>query len=308
MSGGRLFRLALAVSLCMVTTLASPPSASATEMTHNEGLFVTPIRQYITIPAGTNKQNNITVANYTRHAMTVSFSVKQFSVADYSYDFQFNDDNSGLIGFNFNQVTLKPGENKVVPYQITIPVRSPSGGEYYTLFATANGQSGNSQEQVQATTLLYLTISGQLIQTSSLRQSSLQRLVFGSRIPFSLDIADTGNVHYFAYVSASLQGPWTSKSTDSETHLVLPATTRHIPTSLPSPVLPGIYRATYGYRTTAQSSVIRQGHVVYVPPWSIAVVLLLGWAGWFGGRYYRRHRRGKRLAGRPPSDTTALTD
>jgi len=270
--------VAAAASLLLFPTHSAGAAAAAAP--RNKGLTITPIRAFISQNAGTVKTSNISVGNFTDGPVIVDFSVKAFTVNDYSYSFQFNDAPANRVNFDIDKVSLKPNESKSIPFVITLPTDSSPGGQYYTLFATATGQTGTARQQVQAASLLYLTVNGKLIHTGGLRGSSISHFVYKSAIPFSLDIGNTGNVHYFAFINARLSGWFVGDVTSSETHLILPGTTRHFASSIKSPVWPGLYRVTYGYSTDFQPAVTRISRVVYIPPWSLAAVVIIAWIVW----------------------------
>lgn len=262
----------------------------------NRGLYVTPVRQFIAMDAGTTKSSNITVGNFTDNPMVVKFSVKAFTVSDYSYGFEFEDAPVGRVDFDIDSVSLKPNESRTVPFQIELPDSVQPGGQYYTLFATGTGASGQAAQQVQATSLVYLTVNGALIRSGGLEDSSIDRFTFRPQIHYSLDIANTGNVHYFAALNARINQPVGKDIVSSETHLLLPHKTRHFEASIKSPVLPGIYRVTYGYTPQDGEPVTRSSYVAYLPPWALAAFVILIWLVWIIRQRLRKLRRRRRLA------------
>ncbi len=277
----------IAAAASLIAIPVQPAGAAEASAPKNKGLYITPIREFISQDAGTVKTAKITVGNFTDEPMVISFSIKAFSVADYSYSFKFDNAPANRVTFDIDKVSLMPNESKSVAYSITLPADSPPGGQYYTLFATGSGQTGTARQQVQAASLLYLTVNGKLIHTGGLRGSSISHFVYKSAIPFSLDIGNTGNVHYFAFINARLSGWFVGDVTSSETHLILPGTTRHFASSIKSPVWPGLYRVTYGYSTDFQPAVTRISRVVYIPPWSLAAVVIIAWIVWL---IIRRHK------------------
>ena len=258
----------------------------------NRGLYITPVRKYITVEAGKSKTDSLTIGNFTDRTTTVSLEVNQFSVDDYTYGYQFSQAaGTQLVALGVKEVTLKPNESKTIPYTTSIPAGSTPGGRYYTILATATVHNGQTQQKIQTASLLYITIDGTLVRTNQPGASSIKKLVFGKQIPFSMDVSNTGNTHYFMYLSASLHGPLTSKSATSSSHLLLPIKTRHINSSIPSPILPGLYRATYGYRTEYSPTIEQSAYIVYLPPWSLVLVILIIWIALRLWRKRRNHAR-----------------
>jgi hypothetical protein len=268
----------LLAALFLTSPLASAASTNSRQggvtAPKNKGLYITPIRQFVSMDAGKTRNSTITIGNFT----------------DYSYGIQFGDAPVNRIHFPTEQYELKSNESKTIPYEIFLPANTPPGGQYYTLFATGSGSNGKAKQQVQTTSLLYLTVNGKLSHGSRLERSSISHFSFRSNIPYRLDIANTGNIHYFVYLNAKLHGWLSSSDTSSETHLLLPHTSRHFESSIKSPVLPGVYRATYGYTTEFEKPVTSSSWVIYLPPWSLVLVVLVLWGGWLA---IRHHRRGK---------------
>ena len=276
----RLFAL-LVLGLILVGLPASAVQA-ATEP-KNKGLLITPLREFLRLDAGKAQTGTFTVADLTDKAMTVRLSFKQFSVSDYAYDYRFDDPTNNWLSLSNTEVTLQPYKSQKITYTLTAPLDAAPGGLYYTLFASTSGSSnGDLGQTVQVTTLVYVTINGTLVQTSALKDSSIQRFSFGSDFVYTLDALDTGNVHYFVYTSGKLQGLLTKESAPV-THLLMPGAVRRITGSIPAPILPGVYKATYGYTTDSGHTMTRDSMVVFVPPWSLALLaaaILIGSFVW----------------------------
>jgi hypothetical protein len=266
-------RLLLTV-LYFVTLSSWAPTALAASAA-DKGLSISPLYRYTTLAGGTSQPGSITVADLSSAPMTVILSVKQFSVTDYTYDYQFSEPGNNWLKLGQTQVTLQPGQSQQISYSLLAPRNTAPGGYYYTVFASAQLGRGGISATVQAATLLYVTVSGRLVKTGRLDGDSIRRINFGTQIPYSLSTTNTGNVYYFAYFSGSLHGMFTSRTAAATTHLLFPGKVRQIAGSIPSPVLPGVYKTTYGYRTDAGMTVMRTHRVIFIPPWSIAGLLLI---------------------------------
>jgi len=254
--------------------ILSPAVGHAATST-NRGLLISPLRDYVNVDDGGQKTQNFTVANLTEKPITVALSVKQFSVSDYAYDYQFSEPHDSWVRLTKTEVQLKPNESQKISYQISVPAKNAPGGYYYSLFASAILSDTGLSGTVQAASLLYITVNGKLIQTNSLQSSSMPHIVFGKQIPYSMDVRNSGNVHYFGYFSAKVQGLFTNISPTGASHLLLPDTTRRISNSVPAPLLPGIYKATYGYQPESGAAKTHSQYILNLPPWSIALVLLV---------------------------------
>ena len=277
----------LALILCLGILLGMAPMASAAETIDNKGLQISPLRYYVTLNAGEQKTGNLVVANQTDKPMTITLSLQQFSVADYSYDYRFKAPTNDWLKLEATQITLQPHKSRTVMYQIFVPSPSPSGGYYYTLLASTEMQTGGLTSTVQAASLIYVTVNGELVRASEFKSSSLQHVSFGGPIRYTMAVKNTGNVHYFAYFSGKLQGR-SARDIPGTSHLLLPGAIRQVSGSMPAPLLPGIYRATYSYTTDTGTILTRTGRVVFIPPWSIALPLALILLGSF---FYRRRKK-----------------
>jgi hypothetical protein len=266
----------LLVSLLAMSLLIVPISQAATSP-KSEGLLITPVREYSSVAAGTTQSNILTVANITNKPIVVTLSVEQFSVADYTYDYTFMPAKEDWVKMQVTQFTLQPDKSQVVPYAIMVPANAAPGGHYFTIFATASLHTGAISSDVRVATVLYVTVAGKLIKTSRIKKETIPWISFGSDIPFTLDVQDTGNTHFFIYTSGKLIG-WTARPAIEEpAHILLPGTIRTVESRIVTPLLPGVYKAEYGYKTDGGQTVNRSSNVIYLPPWSLAIPLGLGW-------------------------------
>jgi hypothetical protein len=156
-----------------------------------------------------------------------------------------------------------------------VPANGAPGGTYYTFLASANIESGSIKTTVQAAILLFLTVNGKLIYTSNLIGSSIQRIVLSSQLTYKFKVLNTGNVYFFIYVSGKLHGLGANVNGPSVTHLVMPGKIREFSGAIPHPFLPGLYKVAYGYMTSSGTVVQQSRFILYVPPWSIALVLII---------------------------------
>ncbi len=250
----------------------------AEESPKNKGLFVTPVREYVDVAPGRTKDGKLTIANFTDKPATVTLSVEQFSVADYTYDYRFTPVEEDWVKFQATSLELQPGKSQAIAYAVDAPPNATPGGHYFSLFATVS----KGANKVRAATVLYVTVGGLLQRTSEIRHEAVPWISWGGDIPFRLDVKDTGNTHFFAFASGKLDG-WTAGTTSAEvTHLLLPGAIRSVGSSMPAPLLPGVYQASYGYKTDTGESVFRTRHIVYLPPWALLIPcgLVLGVVVW----------------------------
>jgi hypothetical protein len=262
-------------AIVMVGLLLVPSNVTAASSRPNieKGLLITPLRQFLSVDAGKTVRSSFSVANLTDQPLTVDLKVEQFSVTDYVYNYTFSKPKDPWLQLSTQQVDLQHNQTKSIDYSIAVPVGSAPGGHYYTLLASATLSSGGIKNTIQAADLVYLTVNGKLTTVSHLESSSIRKVNFGNDIPYTLKPINTGNVYSFVYVSGELHGLFVRPVETSNAHLLMPGHVRTLGDSIPSPVLPGVYRASYGYRTDT-NWIIEESHwIVYIPPWFIALLL-----------------------------------
>jgi hypothetical protein len=259
--------------------------------TAGQGLLITPIRQFLSVDAGKSLHSTFTVGNLTGKTLDVRLNVQQFSVSNYAYNYTFSPPGNNWLHLSTEAVTLAAGKSTNIPYDLNVPARSTPGGKYYTLLASATVSTKGVASTIQAADLLYLTVNGKLTTVSHLVGSSIHWLSFGHDIDFGLKPINTGNMYSFVYVSGQLHGLWVKPPQTSTAHLLMPGKVRALSGSIPAPVLPGIYKATYGYKTESDWVVQQEHWVVFIPPWFIAFALAaLLFTGKFLPRLLRRRK------------------
>lgn len=282
------WRIWLLAILLLGTILPATPTAAADTSPKNKGLFIAPLREYVTVKPNGTVPRALTVANYTSSPMLVTLSTEQFSVADFTYDYTFSSAKGNWVTFSTPQLTLQPGKSQTVTYQVHPPADATPGGHYFTLFATAIFQNGSIASSVRAATILYTTVTGNLTYSSQIIHEQVPRVSFGQDIGFSLDVRDTGNTHFFTYTSGQLHGLSAKGSSPEVTHLLLPGAARTVASTVSAPLLPGIYTLSYGFKTNVGQQVTRIRHIIYVPPWALALPIGIAWIGWL---IIKRRRR-----------------
>lgn len=263
--------------LCLIVLMASAVSigfANAPLIPQPKGLLISPTVKYINVDTSVAQTSKIYVANNTSKNLIVYLNVKQFSVNNYSYTFQFKNVTNNWVTLQYNRLNLDPNQGKYINYSVNVPNKTAPGGYYYTFFTSAN--YGNSlTSTVQSVSLLYMTVNGKLIQNFRVINSSVQHIMFSSSLSYKLNILNTGNVYYFIYNSGALHGLSAAPPSASVAHLIIPNKIRTITGQINHPVLPGIYKASYGFNTESGGHFQTAGFIVYLPPWSISLVIVV---------------------------------
>ncbi|MEO8784838.1 MAG: hypothetical protein ABI221_00690 [Candidatus Saccharimonadales bacterium] len=283
---GKLFAAALFAMLLCGSCVGVASASSLPTSNLAKGLAISPPTASVKVSSGQQNTGQLTVTNNTPGALHINMLVKQFSVESYTYNYRFSPPHNNYIQFKNGDFSLAPGKSQVVIYNINVPAGSPPGGVYFMFLASTNLTHGNLQTTAQAGTLLYLTVNGKLSTSSQLLKSSISRFSFGSSINYRFDVLDTGNVYFFISPFGSLGSSWSQNQT---AHIVMPGAARQITGSINHPLLPGLYKANFGYKTSTGQTISKTERVFYVPPWFIAAVLILLLAG--NTLYMRKRKR-----------------
>lgn len=283
----RFFRIILAILV-----ITSIPLVTHAKEPNNTGLAVAPVRQEMTVVAGKLTQGAIRVANYTDNKLTVNLSVQQFSAIDYVYDYQFTTPTKNWIVFEKTYITLGPGQDKKVNFTVNAPNTTSPGGYYFALFASVDMSGAVVKRVARVTSLLYLSVDGELTRTGSITDDVVPFFVYDSTIPYTFNVKNTGNVHYGAFFYGKLEGFFYDQPRVGVGHVLLPGTIRAVGGSIPAPFFPGLYKMTYGYKTdVSDNEVVKTTYIIYIPPWSLAaLVLVLFIIKWFWQNKRARHR------------------
>lgn len=291
MSTARSFVTKLTIACaCFVVILGTIYTPTYAAEPKSRGLFISPLRTYAEIDAGDQKTRSFRVANLTKTPITITLSVESFSMADDAYNYNFTASQNDWLRISQTIVKLAPNQSQEIAYALTIPKNAPPGGQYYTIFASADLSDNGVESTVRATTLVYVTVNGKLTYSSQLKNQSLPRVVWTPQFNYSLDVLDTGNTHYFAHFESRLEGLWYTQIPSGTSYLLMPGMVRHVQDTFNSPLLPGIYLFTYGYTTdTSNAATAKYSKlIVFIPPWFIITILVVGFGSY---KWYRVRRR-----------------
>lgn len=284
------YRFIFSVFFAFAITLVLFPDRVV--LAKNEGLYISPLHQELILAAGQTKTGSFMIANLTKQSMVVDLEVQRFHVTDRTYDYIFTDPVNNWINLPVTQYKLAPGQKESVPYTVTVAKNAASGGYYSALLASTNMSTGSVDGTVRVGSLLYMTIEGKGVSRSgAIQDAAIPWIVMGTEIPYSYDAKNTGNVHTDARFFANLKGLFGDESVPTNTRTILPGSIRRIDEKMSSPIFPGVYKMTYGYIDEVQKiSVQNASYVVFIPPWSVAAVLLMIMTGLY--LWQKRRRSG----------------
>lgn len=266
------------VALAVIVTPATPAHAAQMQ---NRGLGISPLRQEVTVKPSESKGGHFTISNLTDKPMIVDLSVQQFSVTDYVYDYKFlAPPKNDWIKLRETSVVLQSGKSQKLYYDVSVPAKTTPGGYYFSLFASTKIAGEGLPGTVQAASLLYLVVDGKLVRTSVLQNDTIPFLVTDNNIPYKFDVKNTGNVHFSAYFYGQTESLFGKGPEVGTGHILMPSAVRTVNGTIPSPMLPGIYKVTYGYKVDfAQIVITKSTYVLVAPPWSIVLVVFVLLAG-----------------------------
>jgi hypothetical protein len=278
--------------LTVVVCLASFTPAFADTPEH--GLGISPIRQEVTLAAGTSYAGTLAVTNDTATTMTVDMYADAFKVADEQYTYTFLDTSplNQWIRFEQPTFTLLPHAQTTVNYTLGAPVTATPGAKYFSLFAATSGQPDHSgiavSERVGA--LLYVTIPGDPSHTGKLLGLNAPVVAF-SAINWSEKVNNTGANYFTSKYKVSLQSLWGSEvSSQSDSAVIISSSVRLVEGTLPAPQWLGLYRVTAQFSLGDNGTQTNSRWVLYLPPSQALPLLLLLIIG-IGFGMYRRSRR-----------------
>lgn len=262
-----------------------------------KGLAISPTRQNITATSDHLANGTFEVANASVKPLTINLSVKQFTATNYTYDYLFSDPQEDWIKLGQTQIKLQPGEKMKIKFTTNVPSTAKPGGHYFAFFASSDITDTGVRQTTKVVSLLYMKVTGDIVQTGAIEDGSSPFLVMGSEIPYKFNAKNTGNIDFSAFFFGQLDGLLNKVGQTGTSHVVLPGTVRTIDGSVPAPLLPGVYRLTYGYKTDFdQQATTKTAYVLYIPPWSGVVMILLAYGGWSVWKWRRSKHSAKPTA------------
>lgn len=246
-----------------------------------EGLTLSPVRTELSVTPGTAKTGKLTVTNSTSTDMPVDMSAEVFGVKDSSYAYTFDPDSPVVDWMRFepSSFTLAPGKDQTVTYTMSVPPEGEVGGHYIALFASTDSKDGSGTlvSRQRVTSLLYVTVEGDVTKTGSLLSIALPWTTTGETT-WSALVQNTGTAHFRSNYDVTVQTLWNSEVMKlSGDALILPGSIRQVKDDIPSINIPGIYKVVYvvslGDSPTAYST--RYMLVMPIYGWIIVGLVLI---------------------------------
>lgn len=151
---------------------------------------------------GDQLANTVKLKNDGEITETYYLSTQAFRAAGEDGKPQFIADNFDIvswISFQFDSVTLQPGQTTSIPFTLNVPKDAPPGGHYAAVFATTTPPSvGGSAVQIQARigTLILVTVAGVRIESARIIEFSTEKDSYNVLpVNFTVRMQNNGNVH-----------------------------------------------------------------------------------------------------------------
>ena len=243
-------------------------------------LLITPLRNEVTIDAGTAYKGSVTLKNTGTTSLAVSFEAQAFGIQNQNYDYTFFPDSpiNEWVHFAESSTTLDAGESYVAQYLISVPIGTEPGGKYLSLFASAVpsiSSSISSSERLGS--LVYITVPGSITKQGNLL--SLNSPLFATDIiNWSAAIQNNGTAHFRSQYKVETKTLWgTSIESSKNSNLILPASVRLITGTAPHPRWLGIYTLDYSFDLGDNPGIIETKLLFYTPPTQL--ISLIGIVG-----------------------------
>lgn len=242
--------LALGVGTALLGLALVWPAAIAKAA---QGFGVSPTSQEVTLEPGAKASGKLTIINDGDTDVTYKLYATDYTTKgeDYRGNFTVLDQPKNISPVSWfalpaGSTVIKARQQMDVAYTITVPADASLGGHYGAVFAETippQPKGGALVARVDRVgSLFYLAVGGDLRASGGIKDFQVPLFQAVSPVTGTLRLANTGNVHYSADVSAQLWSPFGKVGRAQELRgEVLPSTTRRFNISLPSSAPIGLY-------------------------------------------------------------------
>lgn len=269
-------RIVIAVIFSLSLWLV-PISASAVTQ-QDRGLFVSPSRQGVKANVGGEATGKIIIYNYYTKPLHVDLAVKEFTAAGETYKYTFKQPIKNWITLSIpgDGIDLQKDQQTTIPFVVNVPKDATPGDHYFAIFVSADMSGKGFRQTAQVVSLVYVQAGGgKIIRSATIESANMHPVVFTPTLDYSFNVKNTGNVHFDAYFYARLENQLGKYPVVGANQVVLAKTTRRVTGDVPMPLLPGIYKMTYGYTNYERSPInTRSATIFYIPPWFIVAIVL----------------------------------
>lgn len=269
-------RILLAVGTFLA--VAAPLAASA--------VTVGPIKFEYSVNPGDVVSGNLYLENEQHDARTFYSSFQRFN--ELHGERVFTSEEIGLPTWieTSPSVTLEAGKSAQVPFTITVPKDAPPGGHFAVIWWSSGppaGGSGQLSVLSRAGILVYLEVSGTILESASVNNLSVPQTFYFDSVPFdvSLSVKNNGNSYVKAAGNLDLKNIFgvTQATVQINPHGVdtLPQSAKSFTQKLnPPPIVFGPYRVVARITYGANDDKVAMGTTwIWILPWPILIGVII---------------------------------
>jgi hypothetical protein len=241
----KIFVLLTLASLLLLSIFAFNPERA-------EAITVGPVKIEYSLNPGETATGQIYLKNDETKAVTLYPTFEGFTEENGNKVFIKGDT---LLKEWFNlaaSVTLKAGEGVKVPYILSVPKNAPPGGQFAVIWWSASSPNAGADQvsiQTRAGILVYVNVSGDIVNTAEVTKFQSPAVSWGGTVPFNLSVSNTGTVYIKptgTITITSLVGTSATLPINGKGYQILPKSSRDLSDMqwTPGPFSIGPYKAS----------------------------------------------------------------
>lgn len=275
----------LSTVLCGLSLLFIFTSSASASSIAPQDIEIAPSSVELSAPPGGTAQGSITVINGGSSSFNVSLYADPYYVTGINYNPTFmllpgKTDASKWVQISGpTSASIAPNDQSdTVNYSLHVPVGTAPGGYYAVLFAeTQPSNSGGVSSHSRVGDILYITVQGPVTQSGHLLAVKMPKIVFGSSLPLTTEVSDTGGLHFittanFDLINAITKHPVFSASLP---RYVLPQTIRKISTNVVHTPLIGLYKIEVNASILGKTQSLPNQWVLIIHPVALVFIPIL---------------------------------
>lgn len=268
----------------LLPTSGALKAQASNDQTNLERITLSPAVNKPNLDSGQTSTGKITIINDGKTAYKFVVYASPFSVKGEQYDPNYTTVNKQTdafrwIKFEQTSYTLQPGQRVDARYSITVPKDAAPGGHYAVLFAETQPPANEKvsvARKKRVGSLLYMTISGKIINSGSLESWDVQLWQKKKPVLSNIRIKNSGNVHFQANIHANYTNLFGKKAFQlNQELLILPGTTRRVPIAWENAPTFGIFKASGNVEFLGQTKNLASKYVILLPPIYLCAFLAL---------------------------------
>lgn len=256
-------------------------------------LKISPVSNYFTVKAGDVQNYVLTITNQGSENFSFRMYTAPYVVTDEDYTANFDEENAT----HYNQITrwvtfkdkdgnyvpnptyeLKPGEEKTIPYRVSVPDSIPEGGQYCVIFAESVNDSQMESTGIAAISRVALTLVGHGLGVTN---NDAEIVDYSLSHPFSLEgiaasakVKNGGNTDFEASYSFTVKSIFGKTLHDSsQSFTILPETERRFGLNWSEAPIFGVFKVRFA--VSGGDAHRDEEHLVFIVPLFMIIIMLL---------------------------------